>query len=422
MTNLTKPPNNMLIRTNSFMKPASQLQNRPLLRRSITGMGAFLLSNKHEFKKEDNNKKNRNKNQSTNNYIISDQFDPTLSKKSKQNNNNNNNDYEDEDEDLHKFDLYKSSPTLFYIKEKYKMYLEWLNEKSNKENHQQLLNSSTSTDLTPQLNWYNYEKIVYLNETSCLDYLKYIQSSNSSSSYSSSSSSPESITIDANIPRKESIPISSINRMSSSSMSFNTNKQIIKNKNKVRSISQQEMTCNTSKASNMIPKQCSDTILITNLNSVKSNTNNNNNTSLKNLLNKLSNNNNNENCIFENSQKLTKEVKFDQSFSITNSTITTTTSNNANPISILKPILKTSSIMNNSTNEYYFNNNNLKTTSPREQFRRVSVLTINNSNNNNNNNNNTTASKSLSNLKLPPIVNASDDFQAVMNDLLSSNE
>jgi hypothetical protein len=412
MTNLTKPPNNMLMRTNSFMKPASQLQNRPLLRRSITGMGAFLLSNKHEFKKEDN-KKNRNKNQSPNNYIISDQFDPSSSKKSKQN--NNNNDY-DEDEDLHKFDLYRSSPTLFYIKEKYKMYLEWLNEKSSKENHQQLMNSST--DITPQLNWYNYEKIVYLNETSCLDYLKYIQSSSNSSS-SSSSSSPESITIESNIQRKESIPIPSINRMSSSSMSFNNKQLINKNKNKVRSISQQEMTCNNSKSSSVIPKQCSDTILITNL---KSNTNN--NTSLKNLLNKLSNNNN-ENSIFESSQKLTKEVKFDQSFSITNSTITNTTSNsnnnnnnNTNPISILKPILKTSSIMNNSTNEYYFNNN-LKTISPREQLRRVSVLTINN---NNNNNNNTTASKSLSNLKLPPILNASDDFQAVMNDLLSSNE
>ena len=57
-----------------------------------------------------------------------------------------------------------------------------------------------------EINWYNYEKIVYLNETSCLDYLKYIQSSSNSSS-SSSSSSPESITIESNIQRKESIEL-----------------------------------------------------------------------------------------------------------------------------------------------------------------------------------------------------------------------
>lgn len=60
------------------------------------------------------------------------------------------------------FDLYKQDGSLVYIKQKYKMYLDWLNE-----------NSKTSKQKRgqKQLTWYNYEKKFHNNE-----YLKYLKS------------------------------------------------------------------------------------------------------------------------------------------------------------------------------------------------------------------------------------------------------
>lgn len=59
------------------------------------------------------------------------------------------------------FDLYKQDGSLVYIKQKYKMYLDWLNENS-KTNKQKRGNK--------QLNWYSYEKKFHKNE-----YLKYLK-------------------------------------------------------------------------------------------------------------------------------------------------------------------------------------------------------------------------------------------------------
>ena len=64
------------------------------------------------------------------------------------------------------FDLYKSTPNISYIKLKYNMYLDWLNENSvkNTKNGQ------------VQLNWYNYEKSVNPNScTNSQETLQYLE-------------------------------------------------------------------------------------------------------------------------------------------------------------------------------------------------------------------------------------------------------
>ncbi len=65
------------------------------------------------------------------------------------------------------YDLYNPDPTVAYLKEKYKLYLEWLSENSNEENQ----------DL--KLNWYNYEKTVYADENNSLRFLRNSKSRNS---------------------------------------------------------------------------------------------------------------------------------------------------------------------------------------------------------------------------------------------------
>ena len=55
------------------------------------------------------------------------------------------------------YDLYDPSPSLDYLKEKYRLYMDWLRENDTNEN---------------QLNWYNYEKSVYLNENSAFRFMK----------------------------------------------------------------------------------------------------------------------------------------------------------------------------------------------------------------------------------------------------------
>lgn len=60
------------------------------------------------------------------------------------------------------FDLYKQDGSLVYIKQKYKMYLDWLTENSK---------SSKPKRGQKQLNWYSYEKHFHKNE-----YLRYLKS------------------------------------------------------------------------------------------------------------------------------------------------------------------------------------------------------------------------------------------------------
>ncbi len=68
----------------------------------------------------------------------------------------------------HSYDLYNPDPTISYLKEKYKMYLEWLSQNSNEENQEK------------QLNWYNYEKTVYAHDNNSLRFLKNSKLTNSS--------------------------------------------------------------------------------------------------------------------------------------------------------------------------------------------------------------------------------------------------
>ena len=81
------------------------------------------------------------------------------------------------------FDLYKTqNPSLLYIKQKYKMYLDWLAENSSIENL--LSASSTSSGPStngnngrkngePQLNWYHYEKSLISSNNK--NYFKYLE-------------------------------------------------------------------------------------------------------------------------------------------------------------------------------------------------------------------------------------------------------
>lgn len=68
----------------------------------------------------------------------------------------------DSTESINDFDLYKQDGSLTYIKQKYKMYLDWLNENSKK--------SKSSKRGQKQLSWYTYEKHFHKN-----DYLKYLK-------------------------------------------------------------------------------------------------------------------------------------------------------------------------------------------------------------------------------------------------------
>jgi hypothetical protein len=80
--------------------------------------------------------------------------------------NETNESYVDELEETGHFELYKSSPSIVYIKKKYKMYLEWLNENygkkkesTNKNNKSNLIiNQLKNFNNSNELCWYNYEK------------------------------------------------------------------------------------------------------------------------------------------------------------------------------------------------------------------------------------------------------------------------
>lgn len=322
-------------------------------------------------------------------------------------------------------DLYQSSPTLFYIKEKYKMYLDWLNEKP--QNSRQLLNESNQT--ATQLNWYNYEKIVYLNESNGFDYLKYIQSEHTT---------PVEVTAQTRVAP---------NRQTNSPMLYNTNNRTGKSNLKasvLRALSQQDPNKKKSKETTS-----PEPILVTNLSS-SNNYRPNTTLNLKNFLNKLSEskefsnheNSTSLNCQTENIviNKTQKGVKFDSNNVVQTSTQQQLQQPIPGTVTSLKPILKTST---NSayTNESYFNLN--QTSQNSNNARRVSIMSLNSSirsdrnslsdsassaNNKTNINNlssNTTTSNTnitnYSNLKLPPIVNCSEDFYAVLHDLEKDN-
>ncbi len=83
------------------------------------------------------------------------------------------------------FDLYKTqNASLLYIKQKYKMYLDWLAENSSVEN---LLNNGNErgsrkrNSNDPQLNWYQYER-THINSNN-KNYFKYLESLKSSNNY-----------------------------------------------------------------------------------------------------------------------------------------------------------------------------------------------------------------------------------------------
>jgi hypothetical protein len=82
--------------------------------------------------------------------------------------NETNESYEDELESSGHFELYKSSPSILYIKQKYKMYLEWLSENyggKKKESTNKkitrpnlIINQLKNSNNANQLCWYDYEK------------------------------------------------------------------------------------------------------------------------------------------------------------------------------------------------------------------------------------------------------------------------
>ena len=317
-------------------------------------------------------------------------------------------------------DLYRSSPTLFYIKEKYKMYLDWLNENGgNKEINSLHSKPSTSDNQMPiQLNWYNYEKIVYLNEASGLDYLKYIQNDNISNQV------PVSVVASNTEVNHKKEAVQQLTRNVSSSLSFNKLKS--NSKNKTRASSQQDIISsnriNDPLIKNLSTNKPSESIIISNLNNNNAKTNTSLN--LKNILNKISNTND----IFETScngqtieSKLAKGVKFDQSMNCSQQAIVNSFSAVINPTHNLKPILK-SSTNNNHTNENYINLNSCSQSQP-NNIRRVSLISLNTNmkTDKSSNSNMIACSKNFSNLKLPPIVNCSEDFYAVLHDLEKDN-
>ncbi len=55
-------------------------------------------------------------------------------------------------------ELYKTSPTIAFIKQKYKMYLEWLDQNNNKSFSPNSTNNSNKNPNINQLTWYSYEK------------------------------------------------------------------------------------------------------------------------------------------------------------------------------------------------------------------------------------------------------------------------
>ncbi len=485
MANLTK--SNILIRTNTFMNPNIRLNSskpEKLVKRSISGvggLGSFLLAAKHDFKIKNNQNNNSTNPGTSDEVIIMKEYKPKKIKKSdtvseaskiRYKNSSPNSDQSEfssssissslnsaipsnkindenrpqinkhntelyirsnkpakrEDTDKNEknriqIDLYRSSPTLFYIKEKYKMYLDWLNENgANKEiNSLHSKSSAPDTQMPIQLNWYNYEKIVYLNEASGLDYLKYIQNENIPTQV------PVSVVANNTEVNHKKEPIQPQTRHVSSSMSFNKVKT--NSKSKARASSQQGIVSPNRVNDPLIKPvatiKTAESIIISNLNNnnVKTNTS----LDLKNILNKLSNTKN----VFETSNsgqtiesKLSKGVKFDQSMNCSQQTIVTSAA--INPTHSLKPILK-SSTNNNYANENYININSCSQSQP-NSIRRVSLISLNtniksdkNINNNINASNNNSASKNSSHLKLPPIVNCSEDFYAVLHDLEKDN-
>jgi hypothetical protein len=83
------------------------------------------------------------------------------------------------------FDLYKTqNASLLYIKQKYKMYLDWLAENSSVEN---LMNNGNErgsrkrNSNDPQLNWYQYER-THINSNN-KNYFKYLESLKNSNNY-----------------------------------------------------------------------------------------------------------------------------------------------------------------------------------------------------------------------------------------------
>ena len=93
---------------------------------------------------------------------------PKKSKKKQQQQRNDDEDYYDSDILNHASeynpmtDLYKTSPSLVDIKQKYKMYLDWLNG-NNTAKQAQSSNFEDDFKTHHQLNWYNYEKSLSRN-------------------------------------------------------------------------------------------------------------------------------------------------------------------------------------------------------------------------------------------------------------------
>jgi hypothetical protein len=348
--------------------------------------------------------------------------------------------------------LYKTSPTIAFIKQKYKMYLEWLNENNKKE----VLNKNASS-INPngkalninQLTWYSYERSLRSQH-------------NNHNSHSHSHSHPNKM--NSNSSKKVTIEISSesknVNNIRLNTHNLNNNNN---NNNKIPNLKINNI--NAASLSTMSTSGISSSVL-----SSTSSIENNLNSSFSKNVKFHQGENINKNKKQKNKTSYLTLKKINQSNTSLNNTNNVNTnnlttpsknipnySNNSTPMlsmtsqpTAIKPILKSTNL-SNSMNDYYYNSSSLLQGSINnnggQMVRRDSVQSSSESNNDMTSNNSFTnisllrklntgsVNGSLSSMSktngvngsgvggggliitLPPIARGSNDFNAVMQDL-----
>jgi len=339
------------------------------------------------------------------------------------------------------------SQTILNVKQKYKMYLDWLNENSLKLSN---ANDSRQTNASSQLNWYNYERNrVNSDENRYL--LKYLDSLNIGDGELTTTSSTHFEAPSANIKTKESKRKEKSSKLQSSTIHRHRKGEKVKKRGedeRPQSLNR-ENAINAPTTTNTNSMQTGTSVLesLTNFNSSI-------NSSTQQLFMLMEPSSTNQAKLTSDSKLLSsKGVKFDKNYLTLRSINQANTSiNNRNglmntPLNqnnqmsngstdsssimsnpVIKPILKASQQTNN-------NNNNLLSSSSTNQLmptlRRVSNSSSGSqsiSTGKNTQLNDRLASKLLlfnlpselnetkaQQVKLPPIAKCSDDFYAVLN-------
>jgi hypothetical protein len=321
--------------------------------------------------------------------------------------------------------LYKTSPTIAFIKQKYKMYLEWLNENNKKDalTKNGSGNPNGKTLNINQLTWYSYERSLRTQHNSHSQPKKI-------NSNSSKKVTIEISTESKNVNNIKSNPQNNIKnfKLNNSSLSTMSTSGI-----------SSSVLSSTSSIENNLNSSFSKNVTFINQNEIK-NKKQKNHTSYLTLKKINQSNTSLNNTINMNANHLTTSTIRNPNNSNNSTPMLSMTSQPAN----IKPILK-SSILSNSMNDYYYNSSSLVgignvNGGGAQIVRRDSMQSSTDSNNDMNNSltnmnllrksntcsiNGSLSSMSKTNIgangglitKLPPIARGSNDFNAVMQDL-----